>query len=131
MIYVWQQDAQKVGLVHMEMRRAAKRNRTTPPGEFFVLQVRRSRNLYFAHSRAWPFSPPFRSLLRLPPPTKECAMLKLLRTAAQYRPFQSEKGVTAIEYGLIAALIAVAIIVAITLVGTNLGLLFTSIAGKV
>ena len=42
-----------------------------------------------------------------------------------------ESGVTAIEYGLIASLIAVAIIVAVTLVGTNLSGLFTYIAGQV
>ena len=42
---------------------------------------------------------------------------------------KSKRGVTAIEYGLIAALIAVAIIVAITLVGTNLQLTFNMIAG--
>jgi len=42
----------------------------------------------------------------------------------------SESGVTAIEYGLLAALIAVAIITAITLVGTNLSTLFTTVAGK-
>ncbi len=41
----------------------------------------------------------------------------------------SESGVTAIEYGLIAALVAVAVITAVTLVGTNLGLLFTGLAG--
>jgi pilus assembly protein Flp/PilA len=39
-----------------------------------------------------------------------------------------EEGVTAIEYGLIAALIALAIIAAVTLVGTNLDLLFDRIA---
>lgn len=37
-------------------------------------------------------------------------------------------GVTAIEYGLIAALIAVVIIVAVTLVGTNLSSTFNTIA---
>ena len=42
-----------------------------------------------------------------------------------------EEGVTAIEYGLIAALIAVAIITALELVGTNLGAMFTTIAGKI
>ena len=41
----------------------------------------------------------------------------------------SEAGVTAIEYGLIAALIAVVIITAVTLVGTNLSTLFTNVAG--
>jgi len=45
------------------------------------------------------------------------------------RPVVAEDGVTAIEYGLIAALIAVAIIVAITLVGTKLSTMFTAIAG--
>lgn len=42
----------------------------------------------------------------------------------------NEDGVTAIEYGLIAALIAVVIIVAITAVGTNLSGIFTRIAGN-
>jgi pilus assembly protein Flp/PilA len=41
-----------------------------------------------------------------------------------------ESGATAIEYGLIAALIAVAIIGAATTVGTNLGTTFTTIGGK-
>ncbi len=37
-------------------------------------------------------------------------------------------GATAIEYGLIAALISVVIIAAVTLVGTNLSTVFHSIA---
>ena len=41
-----------------------------------------------------------------------------------------ESGVTAIEYALIAALIAVAAIAAFTLVGTNLSSLFSTIAAK-
>jgi pilus assembly protein Flp/PilA len=41
---------------------------------------------------------------------------------------RDEEGVTAIEYGLIAALIAVAIIAAITLVGTDLALVFGKIS---
>ncbi|MDP3036953.1 MAG: Flp family type IVb pilin [Rhodocyclaceae bacterium] len=44
------------------------------------------------------------------------------------RFFLEEDGVTAIEYGLIAALIAVVIIVAATLVGTRLTCVFTRIA---
>jgi pilus assembly protein Flp/PilA len=48
-----------------------------------------------------------------------------------HRPIKSESGVTAIEYGLIAALIAVAIITAVTLVGTNLTAVFNNVAGKV
>ena len=50
---------------------------------------------------------------------------------ARHRPFASEAGVTAIEYGLIAALIAVAIITAVTLVGTNLTALFSKVGGSV
>jgi pilus assembly protein Flp/PilA len=41
---------------------------------------------------------------------------------------KDESGATAIEYGLIAALIAVAIIVAVTSLGTGLSAKFTSIA---
>lgn len=41
---------------------------------------------------------------------------------------QNEEGVTAIEYGLIAALIAVTIILSVTSVGDNLVLVFTKIA---
>jgi pilus assembly protein Flp/PilA len=41
---------------------------------------------------------------------------------------RDESGATAIEYGLIAALIAVVIITALTTIGTNLNTKFTSIA---
>jgi pilus assembly protein Flp/PilA len=49
---------------------------------------------------------------------------------ATRRFLRDEEGVTAIEYGLIASLIAVAIIVAVTLVGGNLNNVFNYIAGK-
>ena len=39
-------------------------------------------------------------------------------------------GATAVEYGLIVALIAVVIIVAVALIGTNLAGVFNFIAGK-
>ena len=42
--------------------------------------------------------------------------------------FQNENGATAIEYGLIAALIAVAAIAAFQLVGTNLSDTFHNVA---
>ena len=42
---------------------------------------------------------------------------------------QDESGATAIEYGLIAALISVGIILAAGTLGTNLGTLFNNIAG--
>ena len=41
---------------------------------------------------------------------------------------KNEKGATAIEYGLIAALIAVAIITAVTSVGNNLNTTFNAVA---
>jgi pilus assembly protein Flp/PilA len=44
---------------------------------------------------------------------------------------RDKSGVTAIEYALIAALIAVAAIAAFTLVGTNLSSTFSSIASQV
>jgi pilus assembly protein Flp/PilA len=47
--------------------------------------------------------------------------------ALLFRFAQDESGVTAIEYGLIAGLIAVVIIVAVTTVGTNLTDKFTTI----
>ena len=56
-------------------------------------------------------------------------MLRAFRPISEYRKIVAENGVTAIEYGLIAALIAVVIITAVTLVGTNLSTLFTSVAG--
>jgi pilus assembly protein Flp/PilA len=43
---------------------------------------------------------------------------------------RDQSGVTAIEYGLIAALIAVAAVGVMTTVGTNLSGTFNTIAGK-
>ena len=43
---------------------------------------------------------------------------------------KNESGATAIEYGLIAALIAVVIIGAVTAVGTQLSTTFTTISGS-
>lgn len=51
-----------------------------------------------------------------------------------YKAFASlmrdESGVTAIEYGLIAALVAVAAVTAFTTLGTKLGAVFTGVSGK-
>ncbi len=44
---------------------------------------------------------------------------------------RDESGATAIEYGLIAALIAVVIIGAVSLVGTNLTTTFNTVAAKI
>jgi pilus assembly protein Flp/PilA len=51
--------------------------------------------------------------------------MKLIR-----KMFKNEEGATAIEYGLIAALIAVAAIAAMQSIGTNLGTTFNSVAGN-
>ncbi len=55
-------------------------------------------------------------------PLQEEPMLKLIR---------QEEGVTAIEYALIAALIAIAIIAAVTLVGTNISNTFNNVANAI
>lgn len=46
------------------------------------------------------------------------------------RLIKDESGATAIEYGLIAGLVAVAIIAALTALGGSLDSLFTSVSGE-
>lgn len=58
-------------------------------------------------------------------------MKTLSRKIAHWFKVDSEQGVTAIEYGLIAALVALAIVVGAGLLGTNLNALFNDIAGRV
>ena len=43
---------------------------------------------------------------------------------------ENEEGQTLIEYGLIIALVSIVAIITLTTVGTNIGKVFTSIAGK-
>ena len=43
---------------------------------------------------------------------------------------RDKKGATAIEYGLMAGLIAIAIIIAVSGVGTALNTVFTTVSGK-
>ena len=52
-------------------------------------------------------------------------MLKILKSL-----FKDETGATAIEYGLIAALVSVAAIGALTTVGKNLGTTINNVAGQ-
>lgn len=47
------------------------------------------------------------------------------------RFFKEEEGATAVEYGLLAALIAVVIIGAVTLLGGNLKTTFETVAGAI
>ena len=54
----------------------------------------------------------------------------LMQDDSASRLLREESGATAIEYGLIAALIAVAAIVALQLVGTNLSGIFNTVATK-
>ena len=56
-------------------------------------------------------------------------MLSMIKIALM-RFRQDDKGATAIEYGLIAALIAVAIVAGVTLLGNSLNDLFVSISGE-
>ncbi|MBR8211410.1 Flp family type IVb pilin [Burkholderia cepacia] len=53
-------------------------------------------------------------------------MSKLIQQAARF--VRDEDGVTAIEYGLIAALIAVGIITALSTIGKDLATVFNTIA---
>lgn len=46
------------------------------------------------------------------------------------RFLRETKGATAIEYALIASLVSVVILTAVTLLGTNLGGVYTIIAGS-
>lgn len=55
-------------------------------------------------------------------------MSRVGRMVANFLSIKSEKGAAAVEYGLLVALIALAIIIAVTLVGTNLAGLFNRIA---
>ena len=59
--------------------------------------------------------------------------MKLILKARQWMNnlIHKEDGVTAIEYGLIASLIAVAIIAAVRIVGTDLTALFTTISNSI
>jgi len=63
--------------------------------------------------------------VRPTPPSQESSMSKF------FAFLRDESGATAIEYGLIAALIAVVIITAVKLVGTNLDVTFNAVAAAV
>lgn len=58
-------------------------------------------------------------------------MLKSFLSRLGVAALTSRRGATAIEYGLLAALVAVAIVAGATLVGGNLGTTFTTVAGKI
>ncbi|MFZ1109118.1 MAG: Flp family type IVb pilin [Rhodomicrobium sp.] len=55
----------------------------------------------------------------------------LVRYVCAWLKVDSEKGATALEYGLLAAGIAAAIAVAVGTIGTNITAVFTSVAAKI
>ena len=57
------------------------------------------------------------------PANRQETRMKLLKAF-----LSNERGATAIEYGLIAASISIAIIVAVTTVGSNLNLTFSNVS---
>lgn len=55
----------------------------------------------------------------------------LLHRLVDRRPFKSEDGVTAIEYGLIAAFMVLAVVAGVTVVGVALSNFFSNLAGHI
>ena len=55
----------------------------------------------------------------------------LTRLVKLQSKLSNDRGATAVEYGLMVALIAIVIIAAVTFLGTNLSTLFQSVATKV
>jgi pilus assembly protein Flp/PilA len=56
---------------------------------------------------------------------------RLTKFQSKLVALRDDRGATAVEYGLMVALIAVVVIVAVTLLGTNLSSLFNTVATKV
>jgi pilus assembly protein Flp/PilA len=55
----------------------------------------------------------------------------MTKALVKLQQLRSEKGATAVEYGLMVALIAIVIIVAVALLGDNLSTLFDTVANSV
>ncbi|MHA6694898.1 Flp family type IVb pilin [Homoserinimonas sp. A520] len=53
------------------------------------------------------------------------------RIQARLNSMRNEDGATAVEYGLMVSLIAVVIITAVALIGTNLDLMFDQVGAKI
>jgi pilus assembly protein Flp/PilA len=65
-------------------------------------------------------------------PMKGTDMLsRLVKFQVKVATLRSDRGATAVEYGLMVALIAIVIIVAVTLLGKNLSGLFNQVATSV
>jgi pilus assembly protein Flp/PilA len=57
--------------------------------------------------------------------------IRLIKLSQRFADIRNDRGATAVEYGLMVALIAVVIIIAVTLLGTNLNDLFQKVAVSV
>lgn len=57
--------------------------------------------------------------------------LAVLNALVSRRLERDDKGATAVEYGLMVALIAAAIVLMVTALGVELGALFTGITGEI
>jgi len=56
---------------------------------------------------------------------------QIVKFQVKIAALRSDRGATAVEYGLMVALIAIAIILAVTFLGTQVSSLFQSVATKV
>jgi pilus assembly protein Flp/PilA len=56
---------------------------------------------------------------------------RLVRFQTKLAALRNDEGATAVEYGLMVALIAIVVITAVTLLGSNLSALFQTVATKV
>jgi pilus assembly protein Flp/PilA len=56
---------------------------------------------------------------------------RLVKFQVKIAALRSDRGATAVEYGLMVALIAIVIITAVSLLGTHLSGLFNTVAGSV
>ena len=65
------------------------------------------------------------------PPLEAKGSTIMTKALIKLQQLRSEKGATAVEYGLMVALIAIVIIVAVALLGTNLSNLFQKVATSV
>jgi pilus assembly protein Flp/PilA len=68
----------------------------------------------------------------IPSPVKGTVMLsQLVKFQVKVAALRSDRGATAVEYGLMVALIAVVIIAAVTTLGSTLKTVFTDVATSV
>jgi pilus assembly protein Flp/PilA len=56
---------------------------------------------------------------------------RIVKFKTKVATLRSDRGATAVEYGLMVALIAIVILVAVAFLGTNLSSLFNNVATKV